>query len=139
VALLLQAGHDAELLPEFSDKLEGYQADAFVSIHADSCEVPGVSGFKVARVAASAIPQQEDRLVACLKQEYAQETGLLFHQDSISFDMTDYHAFREIDPQTPGAIIELGFMDADRDLLTAGSSKVAQAVVRGIMCFLEGN
>ena len=139
VATLQHEGLEAELLPEFSSKLEGYEASAFVSIHADSCEVPGASGFKVARVAASAIPEEEDRLVACLIQEYGRATGLRFHEDSISFDMTDYHAFREIDSKTPGAIIELGFMDADRELLTEHSAGVAQAVAKGILCFLEGD
>ena len=138
VALLQQKGYSAELLPEFSRRLNGYQADAFVSIHVDSCEAPGLSGFKVARVASSAIPQQEDRLVACLSQEYARGTGLTFHENTITFDMTDYHAFREIDSQTPGAIIELGFMDADREILTVRSSTVAEAVMQGVLCFLEG-
>ena len=52
--------------------------------------------------------------------------------------MTDYHAFKEIDGQTPGAIIELGFMGADRELLTEESAQVAKAIVNGILCFLEG-
>lgn len=138
VAILQYAGYDAELLPEFSDQLPGYEADAFVSIHADACNVPEASGFKVARVAASAIPEVEDRLVACLIQEYGEATGLFFHRNSITFDMTIYHAFNEIDPQTPGAIIELGFMGADRELLTDEAYKVAQGVVQGILCFLEG-
>ncbi len=139
VAILQYEGYDAELLPEFSDGLQGYEADVFVSIHTDSCEVPDASGFKVARVAASAIPEAEDRLVACLIQEYAKATGLSFHKNSITFDMTAYHAFNEIDPETPGAIIELGFMEADRDLLTEHSYEVAQGVARGIACFLEGD
>ena len=138
VSALQDRGYDAELLPEVSDKLDGYEADAFISIHADSCGVPDASGFKVARVASSAIPLQEDRLVFCLSREYGKGTGLPFHKDSITFDMTDYHAFNEIDPRTPGAIIELGFMDADRELLTERSSQVAEAVVQGIVCFLEG-
>jgi N-acetylmuramoyl-L-alanine amidase len=139
ISLLQQKGYTAELLPEFSEKLAGYEADAFVSIHADSCNVSEVSGFKVARVASSAIPEEEDRLVACLVAEYGQATGLPFHKNSITFDMTEYHAFREIAPGTPGAIIELGFMGADRELLTEGSAEVAQAVVQGIVCFLEGD
>jgi len=139
VAILQYEGYEAELLPEFSPGLEGYEADAFVSIHADSCVVPEATGFKVARVSSSAIPEVEDRLVDCLVREYGQATGLPFHRDSITFDMTDYHAFHEIDPFTPGAIIELGFMAADRELLTARSYEVAQGVARGIACFLEGN
>lgn len=138
VAILQNAGVDAELLPEFAEELNGYKADAFLSIHTDSCEAPGVSGFKVARVTGSAIPETEDRLVSCLIREYGDATGLPFHANTITFDMRGYHAFNEIDPQTPGAIIELGFMDADRRLLTDGSSQLAQAVARGIACFLEG-
>ncbi len=138
VAILQYEGYEAELLAEFSEKLAGYQADAFVSIHTDSCNIPEASGFKVARVAASAIPEEEDRLVACLIREYEQKTGLAQHEDSITFDMTIYHAFHEIDPDTPGAIIELGFMGADRDLLIDGAFEVAQGVARGIACFLEG-
>ncbi|MGC9335566.1 MAG: N-acetylmuramoyl-L-alanine amidase family protein [Anaerolineae bacterium] len=138
VAILQYEGYTAELLPEFSEKLNGYQADAFVSIHADSCSIPEASGFKVARVASSAIPEEEDRLVACLTREYAKATGLSFHKNSITFDMTIYHAFNEIDPETPGAIIELGFMAADRELLIDRAYEVAQGVARGIACFLEG-
>lgn len=138
VAILQYEGYDVDLLPEFSDQLPGYQADAFVSIHADSCNVPEASGFKVARVAASAIPEEEDRLVACLIDRYAQASGLALHENSITYDMTVYHAFNEIDPQTPGAIIELGFMGADRELLTDGSYQLAQGIARGIACFLEG-
>lgn len=136
VALLQSQGHDAELLAEFSEKLTGYKADVFVSIHSDACGT-GASGFKVARVSGSAIPEEEDRLVECLVQEYGEETGLSFHARSITFDMTEYHAFWEIDPSTPGAIIELGFMDGDRKLLTENSHKVAQGVVEGIACFLN--
>jgi N-acetylmuramoyl-L-alanine amidase len=138
VAILQYEGYEAELLAEFSEKLEGYQADAFVSIHADSCNIPEASGFKVARVAASAIPEKEDRLVSCLIQEYGEATGLAFHENSITYDMTVYHAFNEIDPRTPGAIIELGFLGADRDLLIDQAYEVAQGVARGIACFVEG-
>jgi N-acetylmuramoyl-L-alanine amidase len=139
VAILQDEGYEAELLAEFSPKLQGYEADTFVSIHADACNVPEASGFKVARVASSAIPDQEDHLVACLSTEYAKATGLAFHKNSITYDMTVYHAFNEIDPETPGAIIELGFMGADRELLTDHSFKAAQGVARGIVCFLEGD
>jgi len=137
VAILQYEGYDAELLAEYDDKLPGYRADALVSIHTDSCEIPEASGFKVARLAASSIPEIEDRLVNCLIREYGKATGLAFHKYSITFDMTSYHAFREIDPETPGTIIELGFMAADRDLLTENSYAAAQGIARGIACFLE--
>lgn len=138
VAILQHEGYDAELMAELSDRLDGYKADAFISIHADSCGVPEATGFKVARVASSAIPEEEDRFVDCLIREYSAATGLRFHKDSITYDMTDYHAFNEIDPETPGVIIELGFMEADREILTEHAYEVAQGVARGIACFLEG-
>lgn len=137
VALLERMGYSVDLLEEFDDRLEGYQAEALVSIHADSCDVPGASGFKVARVANSAVPDLEDRLVNCLREEYAAATDLAFHADSITFDMREYHAFYEIAPETPGVIIETGFMGDDRYLLLFQKDRVASGIVEGIVCFLE--
>lgn len=138
VALLERMGYTVDLLEEFDDRLEGYQADALVSIHADSCNVPGASGFKVARVVHSAVPEAEDWLVECLQQEYAAATGLSFHANSITFDMREYHAFYEIAPETPGAIIEIGFMGDDRYLLLFQQERIATGIVEGLVCFLEG-
>jgi len=137
VRLLREQGYEAEMLAEFSPSLDGYQATALISIHTDACNVPEATGFKVARVSSSMVPALEDRLVACLSEHYALATGLPFHRNSITFDMTEYHAFYEIEPQTPAAIIEIGFMDADRRLLTKRSDLVAQGIVDGVLCFLE--
>jgi N-acetylmuramoyl-L-alanine amidase len=137
VALLGHMGYTVDLLDEYDDRLEDYQADALVSIHADSCNVPGASGFKVARVANSAVPQVEDRLVECLREEYAAATGLFHHANSITFDMRGYHAFNEIAPLTPGAIIEIGFMGDDRYVLLFQQDRIANGIVKGIVCFLE--
>jgi N-acetylmuramoyl-L-alanine amidase len=136
-ALLTRKGYGVDLLEEYDARLSGYRADALVSIHADSCDVPGASGFKVARVTDSAIPEAEDRLVACIYQEYQAVTGLLPHPSSITDDMTSYHAFREIDRQTPGAIIEAGFLLDDQELLTRRPKVVARGIAAGVVCFLE--
>jgi N-acetylmuramoyl-L-alanine amidase len=138
VALLKRRGYQADLLQEFDGRLPGYKADALVSIHADSCEVPGASGFKVARVTESAVPEAEDRLVNCLYQAYQAYTGLPRHPNSITDNMTDYHAFWDIDKGTPGAIIELGFMLEDRALLVERPKVAARGVAAGVVCFLEG-
>jgi N-acetylmuramoyl-L-alanine amidase len=143
VVYILQAlGYQAELLEEFDPRLEGYQADAIVSIHADSCveyprATPPASGFKVASVEDSLVPEAEERLVACLAQCYAARTGMYFHATSITYDMTRYHTFYEIDGRTPGAIIETGFMLNDRHILTQRADLVAQGIVDGIVCFIE--
>ncbi len=137
--LLEWYGYQVELLPEFSPNLLGYEADAFLSIHADSCEmIEGATGFKVARVENSAIPEEDDRLVACLWQEYAEATGLPRHEGSITNDMLHYHALKEIAPQTPGAIIEMGFLGNDRETLVFGQNAIADGIASAIICFLEG-
>jgi N-acetylmuramoyl-L-alanine amidase len=143
VVYILQAlGYQADLLAEFDPRLQGYDADALVSIHADSCEAfpnadPPASGFKVASVEDSLVPEVEKLLVKCLAQCYSARTEMYFHETSITFDMTRYHTFYEIDDQTPGAIIETGFMYADRTMLTERADLVAQGIVDGLVCFLE--
>ncbi|MEZ4770110.1 MAG: hypothetical protein R2844_16975 [Caldilineales bacterium] len=77
-------GADVDLLAEYDDRLNGYQAGALVSIHADSCI--DRSGFKVARSDTSVIPDVEDRLVGCLMQSYEDATGLSFDSNSITPD-----------------------------------------------------
>ncbi|WP_299283871.1 N-acetylmuramoyl-L-alanine amidase [Thermoflexus sp.] len=133
-------GYSVDILEEFDERLNGYRAAALLSIHADSCEYINdeATGFKVARAQADAVPEQSDRLVACLISAYGQRTGLRFHANSITYDMTDYHAFREIDPRTPAAIIETGFLYLDRRILTEGRERVVEGIVEGLRCFLEG-
>ncbi|MBI3958612.1 MAG: hypothetical protein HY328_07370 [Chloroflexi bacterium] len=73
-----------------------------------------------------------------MDQKYVAATGLAYHPDTITHDMTDYHVFRKIDPLTPALILEMGFLGGDRALLTAGADRVAQGVADGIGCFLAG-
>jgi N-acetylmuramoyl-L-alanine amidase len=134
--LLRRAGYQVDLLAEFDPRLEGYQADVFLSIHADSC-VYGVSGFKLARLPDSQVGAETDRLVDALYREYAQVTGLEPHYDTITYDMREYHAFREISPETPGAIIEIGFLGEDRAVLTRRPDLVARGIARGVIAYLQ--
>ena len=137
VDLLHRKGVETDLLEEYDARLKDYRADALVSIHADSCNIPGATGFKVARVTDSAIPAAEDKLVACLTQAYAADTGLPLHSASITDGMTNYHAFNEIASGTPGAIIETGFMLDDRFMLEKRPKIVARGIASGILCFLN--
>ena len=133
---LQRKGYTVDLLEEFDDRIQGYKGDVFISIHADSC-IPGLSGFKIARSETSAIPEIEDLLTQCIITEYEEKTGMSFHADSISEHMRDYHAFREIAYDTPGVIIELGFMSDDRNILLYRQDRVAKSLVDGIQCFLD--
>jgi len=134
--LLRRAGYKVDLLAEFDPQLANYEADVFLSIHADSC-VNGVSGFKLARLPDSQVAAKTDRLVDAIYREYADVTGLDPHYNTITYDMRDYHAFHEISPETPGAIIEIGFMGEDRDILTRRSDLVARGIARGIIAYLQ--
>ena len=51
--------------------------------------------------------------------------------------MTGYHAFSEIDPNTIAAIIETGFLNLDRGILTQHTDQVADGVVSGLLCFVN--
>lgn len=137
VAILRWRGYQVDLLGEYDEALTGYRADAFISIHADSCDIPGASGFKVARVEHSSVPEEEDRLVDCLWEAYGGATGLAPHRGSITPHMRNYHAFRTISPYTPGAIIEIGFMLDDRWLLENKQDEIASGIVEGLACFLS--
>lgn len=140
VAEVLRAeGYIVDVLDEFDPQLRGYRARALLSIHADSCARINdlATGFKVARAAHSRAPDESDRLVACLTARYAARTGLRFHANTVTRDMTQYHAFDEIAPETPAAIIETGFMYLDRRLLEGRPQVVAQGIVEGLLCFLR--
>jgi N-acetylmuramoyl-L-alanine amidase len=133
--LLRRRGYRAEVLPEFSPKLNGYQAAALLAIHSDSC-LEELSGFKVARMTHAKDPEVEDRLVAALYASYEAATGIKPHLNTITDDMRQYHALRHIAPTTPGAIIECGFMGGDRILLTEQPDRVAEGIANGLLAFL---
>ncbi|MBN1488245.1 MAG: N-acetylmuramoyl-L-alanine amidase [Anaerolineae bacterium] len=139
VALLTAHGWEADLLEEFDSRLAGYQAQALISIHADSCTYPGKTGFKVARAESGYVDRASERLVDCVSRYYQERTGLPFDAHTITYDMTRYHAYYEIDRNTPAAIIETGFMLDDRELLTQHPDIVAQGIVDGLICFVEGD
>ncbi len=138
VALLTQHGWVVDLLDEFDVRLNNYQADALLSIHADSCGFPGKSGFKITRAESGLHTSSADTLVDCVTRYYAARTGLTFDADTITYDMTRYHAYYEIDRNTPAAIIEIGFMLDDREILTQRPDVLAQGIVDGLYCFIEG-
>ena len=136
---LAQAGYEVDLLREFDSRLNGYRALAIVSIHNDSCEYVNdqATGFKVAAALNTSDANRANRLTACLTDRYQRLTEMTYHAGSITADMREYHAFREIDPNTVAAIIETGFLNLDREILTRRTELVAAGVVEGILCFAE--
>ena len=136
---LTERGYQVDLLNEFDTRLNGYRAATLVSIHNDSCDYINdeATGFKVAASLETRDVNRAERLTACLTDRYQSITGLFFHASSITTDMTQYHAFSEIDPNTITAIIETGFLYLDQDILTKRTDAVAEGVTQGILCFVN--
>jgi N-acetylmuramoyl-L-alanine amidase len=135
---LAALGFEADLLQEFDPRLAGYGAAVLVSIHNDSCDYINdqATGFKVAAAMSSRDLNLANRLAGCLRERYQRTTGLPLH-NSVTNDMTLYHAFSEIDSHTTAGIIETGFLRLDYDLLTGKTDLVATGVANGILCFIN--
>ena len=128
-------GIPAAVFAEFDPRLDGFSGTALISIHADSClDINELAtGYKVAGSSYS----DSDLLQTCVENSYAAATQLSYHANTITEDMTDYHAFRKIGPSTPAVIIETGYMNLDRTLLTTNNEIVVNGLYNGIACFLE--
>lgn len=136
---LTDQGFQVDVLREFDLSLRGYKSAVLVSIHADSCDYVNeqATGFKVAAALGSTRKEKAARLTACMRARYGAATGLPIHSTSVTNDMTQYHAFDEIDSNTVAAIIEVGFMNLDRQILEKSPEIPAQGIVSGILCFLR--
>ena len=136
---LIEEGYSVDLLSEFDSRLNQYQALALISIHNDSCDYINdeATGFKVAAAMSSTHPEKANRLATCLINRYQAATDLPFHHNTITKDMASYHAFEEIEPNTPAVIIEAGFLNLDLELLTQEPDRVAQGISDGILCYLR--
>lgn len=136
---LIDEGFEVDLLAEFDPRLTGYRALALISIHADSCDYINeeATGYKIAAAMSTFYPEQADRLTSCIRNRYAEITGLPFHPGSVTNDMTSYHAFSEIHNETPAAIIEVGFMNLDRKILTQQPELLARGIASGILCYVR--
>ncbi len=136
---LTKSGFKVDLLQEFDPRLEGYNAVALVSIHNDSCTYidENASGFKLSAALDTRDVNRAARLTGCMRDRYERATGLAFHAGSITSDMREYHAFSEISDTTIAAIIETGFMNLDRTILTQNPDLIAEGIVQGIECFVN--
>lgn len=136
---LIDEGYEVDLLKEYDERLNLYSAVALVSIHNDTCQYvdENATGFKVAAAVSNAYPEKANKLTECLIDRYAAATSLPFHYNTITDDMTYYHAFSEINSNTIAAIIETGFLNLDYKLLTEQPELVARGVTDGILCFVR--
>lgn len=143
VNALRERGYTVDLLEEFDPRLERYSASALISLHANDCSAyynadgSLASAFLVAQDQDRPEGGEDSRLRECIAAEYQQLTGMQ-RSFSVTRDMDGYHNFREIDIRTPAVILEMGFMLGDQEFLVNDQDIIAEGVVNGILCFMDG-
>ena len=143
VAKLLEAqGVVVDLLP--ATVPGGYNADAFIAIHADGSASSGPRGYKISTRWSSSVAVQDGMLVDAITDAYRVATGLP-EDGNVTRNMRGYYAYASRRPNwrvstfTPGAIVEMGFMTnaADRAVMFNRTDDVAKGITNGIMVFLK--
>jgi len=132
---LQASGIKTVLLDEFDSRLGNFPGTAVVSIHSDSCQYINeqATGYKIAPSSYT----DSLALETCLEQAYGQATQMRYHANTITPEMTDYHVFRELPPGVPAVIIEVGFLNLDREMLTTNADRPVTGVANGIECYLS--
>ncbi len=138
VSSLESMNYAVEMLDEFDPRLNNYRADALVSIHANTCYDFGeyVSGYIVAISEARPAFGADAFLRECIAENFGAYVPLE-RSYNLTDDMTDNHTWRKIHPLTPAMILEMGYMLADKAVLTEDPDLLARAIVDGILCFME--
>lgn len=128
-------GIKAVLLDEFDSRFTHFSGTAVVSIHSDSCDYINdlATGYKIAPSSTT----DSLALEACIEQAYGEVTQLPYHANTITPHMTDYHVFRTLPPGLPAVIIEVGFLNLDREMLTTNADLPVSGVVSGIECYVN--
>jgi hypothetical protein len=139
---LLEHGIEVDILP--ATVPPNYTADLFLSIHADQHPTKDLSGYKFAS------PWHNknkigDSLVKILEEEYGKATGMKKDENNITLGMTRYYAFNyqryvhSINPKTPAAIAEVGFLPNkdDQKIILDQPELAAEGLAKGVIKFLE--
>lgn len=139
VARSLRAkGLTAEVLP--ATVPTGYEADMFISLHADGNNSSRPRGYKVSTRWRSEVAALDAVLVQAMEDGYGKFTGLP-RDPSITRAMRGYYAYStyrgeayRIGGTTPATIVEMGFMTnpTDRALMFNNPELIARGVVAGV-------
>ena len=141
-AALLQAeGVEVEILPATIPP--GFDADAFIAVHADGNNNATVRGYKVSPPWRASPASR--LLVAALLEHYGQTTGLPVDLNGVTYNMRGYYAFSSyryrhaIADTTPAAILELGYLSnpEDRAFLRAQPEAAARGLAAGVLSYLQ--
>ena len=137
---LSRTGVEVDLLP--ATVPAGYDADAFVAIHADGGG-PRERGFKVS-VPWRASPASR-LLQGDIERVYGELSTIPRDRYGVTYNMRGYYGFswyrfaHAVAPSTPCAIIETGYLTsrADREVIVNDPDAAAAAIAAGIMLYLS--
>ena len=133
------AGVSVDMLP--ATVPPGYQADAFVAIHADG----GGSrerGFKVSSPWRAS--EASEMLRDSIQRVYGDLAGIPPDRYGVTYNMRGYYAFswyrfeHAVAPSTPSAIIETGYLTSslDRGVIVDDPEVPARAIAMGVLLYL---
>ena len=119
-----------------------YEADLFISLHADSVSNPQRRGYKSAYF--EPLRNDFDKLLQeHIDKAFLTNTHLPSDDSNVSSDMYEYYAFNKqrfrhvIAPGTPGLIVEMGYISNAKDIIFLKDSKrPATAISKGIVSYL---
>lgn len=137
---LALAGVTVDLLP--ATVPPGYQADAFVAIHADGGGARE-RGFKVS--APWRASEASRRLRDDIQQAYGELSGVPMDRYGVTYNMRGYYSFswfrfeHAAAPATPSAIVETGYLTnkEDRRVIVEDPETPARALAAGIILYLS--
>jgi len=120
----------------------GYDADAFLAIHADGSTKSGPRGWKLATPWRTSAASK--LLLERVAASYGSITGLPEDVGGVTVNMRGYYAFNwrrhthAIAATTPAIIVEMGFMTnaADRAVMFNDPDRIARAIAEGILDYL---
>ncbi|MEM7736515.1 MAG: N-acetylmuramoyl-L-alanine amidase [Deinococcota bacterium] len=140
---LQEAGVEVDVLP--ATPPQGYRADLFISVHADSVTDPRRSGYKSAYF--EPLRNSYDaNLKMHIDNAYLAASRLPDDSLNISPTMREFYAFNHeaynhsLDPSTPGLIVEMGYISNSQDLAyLSKASEPADALYQGILSYLKAH
>jgi N-acetylmuramoyl-L-alanine amidase len=140
VARLLRGqGLTVEVLP--ATVPTGFQADLFLSLHADGNSSSQARGYKVSTRWRSEVAALDALLVQSLEESYGSLVRMPLDGNNITRAMRGYYAYStyrgeeyRLGGTTPAAILEMGFMTnaADRAIMFNNPDLVASGIVAGV-------
>ena len=124
-----------------TDYARRHSADFFISIHCNSCQLSGsASGTETFYHRGDASGRA---LAQCIHAELVEAIGLPDREIKPDPGSGFIVLLRSSQSSIPAALIEVGFLDNPRDVAKitdpAVQQRVAEAVVRGLRAYVEGN